>query len=535
MFDLASHTIRRSKLWTPHYYQKEAVRRTEASWDMDEWDRSLIVIPTGGGKTKVTGELCARTIEQGSRALFLAHTKGLVEQPKSAFEEDFGCQATIEMAEQKADDSPMVFASVQTMVNRIKKGLWRPDTFGVIIMDEAHRTLAAGHSLVVKHFGQSGAKIAGCTATPRRGDKKDLLKFYDGISYDKPIQELFAEGFLIEPTIVQVPLGLVVKHEKKGEITDEEIGHAIEPYLDAAADAVMRVADGRCGLSFLPLRSTARAFCAKLCARGLKAEYVGGDLSDDLQKRIKHRLIMGQIDHVCNAQIWGEGVDIRPCNLLVDLRPTLSWTSAMQKWGRITRTYDPDAPYAPKGARWGLKTDACLMDFCFESNHHSMIQRPAVMVAKDEEEEKLVTKALAKKGGGSLMQALKAATNEREETLRLRLEAMSSRSAKTISAMSLFLGQHRMDLVDYEPMTRRESLPPTEDQLANLERAGISPTSILTRGHAHRAMELVIERRNKGLATAPQANYCAILGHPDPWSLTFEAAGRFIDTHKSRR
>lgn len=533
---LLGHKITRDPRKPLHDYQQDAVKDTEESWGGEkDWDRSLIVMPTGSGKSLVTGEICAREIENGGRCLFLAHTKDLVFQPKNAFEEDFGCQSTIEMADLKADDSPMVFASVQTMVNRVKKGLWRPDTFQKCVLDEAHRTLSAGHSFVAEFFGKEGGKIAGCTATPRRGDRKDLFTFYDGISYDKKIQELWRDGYLVEPTIFHEPLGIVVKQEKPSDVTDAEVGEAIEPYLDEAADRVMKYAKGRCGISFLPLRKTARLFCQKLNERGLRTEYIGGDVDPAEQKAIKKRLLLGKTEMVCNAMIWGEGTDIRPCNLLVDLRPTMSWPAAMQKWGRATRTYDPSAYYAPKGAAWGLKRDAWIIDFCFETERHSMLQRPSAIIAKDEEEAKQIDKILARGGGGNLMEAMKTATNEREESLRKRLEAMRTRKSRQVSAADFFLSQKRMDLVEYEPEAKWELEPITQKQREMLERSKFDMDTIQNKGHASKVLDMLFKRINEGMCSVPQATFASSLGHPDPYSVTFSDMKKWLDEHAPKK
>lgn len=542
MLKMGGPSVKRNPNKKMHYYQRDAVMAVEGSWILDDWTKSGMVIPPGGGKSFCTGELCARAIEEGGNALFLAHTKELVSKPKNDFEDDFGCRATIEMASQKADDSPMVFASVATMRNRIKSGKWRPDTFDRIIFDEGHRILAEGHQIVGDYFGQEGVEICACTGTPRRGDKKDLLQYLDGIAYDKPIQELFLEGFLIEPTIIHCPLGITIHQEKPSDVSDEEVSDAIEPYLEDAAEHVMKYAVGRCGLSFLPLRKTAMMFRDILRERGLKVEYVAGEGGENgvkvaEQKRIKRALEMGEIDHVVNAMLWSEGVDIRPLEVLVDLRPTMSWPNAIQKWCRLTRTWDPSQPYAKawEGSRWGLKTHAYLLDFCFESERHSPFQRPAAIIAKDDEETELITKALKRSGGGSLMTALKSATNEREETLRKRLEAMRHREARTVSALDYFLRQRRMDLVDYEPHAKWEMEPVTEEQSKVLVQAGIDVSSLQGKGHAVKVLDVVVDRIKKGMATTAQASYCEALGHPDPWNITFDQARVWLDANAKNK
>lgn len=536
---LTSQAIRRSASKPPHYYQTEAVEATEKSWG--EFDRSLLIIPTGGGKSLVTGELCARAIEKGERCLFLCHTKELVTQPRTAFEDDFGCPATIEMAEQKADDSPMVFASVQTMSNRIKSGKWRPNTFKRIILDESHRALSATHSLVAKHFGVEGAEICGCTATPRRGDQKDLMTFFDNIAYDIPLDRLIREGFLCQLVIQPEPLEIEVHGKSKtGDITDEEAGEAIEPYLEKAADLTVKHGRGKCGLSFLPLRKLAIKFRDMLRDRGMKCEYVAGEGGEngvdlDRQRHIKRQLELGEIEHVCNAQLWGEGVDIRCLNFGVDLRPTRSWTAHMQKYGRFTRTFDPAAPYALKGTIWPKKTEATILDFCFSLDEHNMLQRPATIFAKDDEEAKAITAQITKGNNGSpvnLMEALKTVKSMQETALRKRLEEMRHHKSRFVNAMEFFLSTANIELAQYEPRARWEFEVMTPGQQEYLSKNKFDLETIQNRGHASRIVELLIQRQKAGLATVPQIHYATSLGLSDAASRSFDDVSSFISLAK---
>lgn len=535
------HTIRRSPEKKPHYYQAEAVEAVEKSWG-DGFQKSLLVIPTGGGKSLVTGELMARAIEKGERTLFLCHRRELVSKPATDFEEDFGCASTIEMGNLAADDSPAVFASVQTMQNRIKSGKWKPDTFRRICLDESHRSLGAAHLFVSQHFGVEGVEICGCTATPRRGDQKDLLTFFDNIAYDIPLDRLIREGFLSEIVIQEEPLNIEVHGKSKtGDITDEEAGEAIEPYLQKAADLTVKFGKGKCGLSFLPLRKLAIRFRDMLRERGMKAEYVAGAsggencVSESEQKRIKRALEMGEIEHVCNAQLWGEGTDIRPLTFGVDLRPTRSWTEHMQKYGRFTRTFDPEASYAPKGCRWPKKTHATILDFCFAKDEHNLLQRPATIFAKDEQEAEAIQKVLKQKGGGNLLEALATAKSEREETLRKRLQQMQSRVSREVNAMDYFLSIARPDLAEYEPLARWEKEVVTDGQRDFLLRNGFDISTITSRGMASQIVDSIIQRTKAGLATIKQAKYAQSLGHPDPFSRSFSEIGIFITDKKAGR
>lgn len=532
------HQIRRNPSKVAHYYQTDAVEAVEKSWE--EFDRSLFVIPTGGGKSLVTGELMARAIEKDERTLFLCHRRELVTKPALDFEADFGCPSTIEMGSMAADDAPAVFASIQTMQNRIKSGKWKPDTFRRICLDESHRTLGAAHLFVANHFGVEGVEICGCTATPRRGDQKDLLTFFDNIAYDIPLDRLIREGFLAEIVVKEEPLHIEVHGKSKtGDITDEEAGEAIEPYLKRAADLVVKHGRGQCGLSFLPLRRLAVQFRDLLRERGMRAEYVagasGGDncVSEAEQKHIKRALEMGDIEHVCNAQLWGEGTDIRPLTFGVDLRPTRSWPEHVQKYGRFTRTFDPEASYAPKGCKWPKKTHATMLDFCFAADEHNILQRPATIFAKDEQEAEAIQLVLKKNGGGNLLEALATAKSEREESLRKRLQQMQTRLSREINAMDFFLSIARPDLADYEPLARWERENMTDGQRDFLLRNGFDISTVTSKGMASKIVDSIIQRTKAGLSTVKQAKYAISLGHPDPFSRSFEDIGLYISTVKS--
>jgi len=409
-------------------------------------------------------------------------------------------------------------------------------------VDEGHWILSPTHRFVAEHFGAEGAKMCICTATPRRGDKRDLLEFCDNLAYDIPLDRLIREGFLAEIIVKEEPLHIEVHGaSKKGDITDEEAGEAIAPYLEKAADLTVEFGKGQCGLSFLPLRKLAVQFRDLLRQRGMRVEYVagssGGDpalcVSEDEQKRIKKALEMGEIEHVVNAQLWGEGVDVRPLTFGVDLRPTRSWTSHMQKYGRFTRTYDPNAPYAPKGSIWPKKTHATILDFCFAADEHNLLQRPATIFAKDDQEAEAIQQVLKKTGGGNLLEALATAKSEHEERLRKRLQEMQHRKSRELNAVDFFLSIARPDLADYEPMARWERENMTDGQRESLLKNKIDLSTVKDRGHASKICDALIHRVKQGLSTVNQARYAESLGLAGAFNRSFEDVSSYISLKKS--
>ena len=85
-----------------------------------EYQRQLLVLPTGGGKTVVFAHLAA--IHQPRRTLVLAHREELIGQAVEKIRNVTGLNAEIEMADHNASaDAPVVVASIQTLMRERRR------------------------------------------------------------------------------------------------------------------------------------------------------------------------------------------------------------------------------------------------------------------------------------------------------------------------------------------------------------------------------------------------------------------------------
>jgi superfamily II DNA or RNA helicase len=520
-----SPVIRRHK---PHPYQTEAIEKTQEAWK--ENDRVLGCCATGGGKTYIAGELIARNWERGGRTLMLAHTRELVFQFARATEANFGIWSTVEAGGTRADESPLVCSTVQSCINRLRKGILKAEDYSLIVWDESHHVMSQTHLEIAKYFPH--AKHFGITATPVRTDLKDLLQFFDCKAFDIPMTQLIGDGYLSRLVIKNIPIHIRLERTKNsGDISEEDVAHAIEPYLESCADALVEHGKGRCSLVFTPLISTSIKFCGMLKERGMKAEHVSGQTDTDEQKAIKRRFEMGETEVVTNSMIWSEGLDIRPINLLMSLRPTSSWSLYTQCVGRCTRTFDPVKDGLP-GTRWPLKTESIILDPLWLYDQH--IQRPETLFAANEEEAKEIGKKLKeKKGGGDLLAAFGDMMHEREEALKKRLEAMSQRKSREIDALELSVALHIPELAEYEPLSRWEKEAMTQGQREFLLKNKIDLSTVKDRGHASKICDALIARVKSGMGTIAQAHYATSLGHPDAYNRSFEDLGIFITQAKA--
>ncbi|MEL0098701.1 MAG: DEAD/DEAH box helicase family protein, partial [Opitutae bacterium] len=184
---------------TPRPYQSAAIDAiTEAS---KHYRKNLAVLPTGAGKTVIFSFIAQHF--QPERTLILAHRNELIDQAIAKLHAATGIVADKEKAEFRASfDAPVVVASIQTMTSRLER--WPSDHFAHIICDEAHHSISPSWLNVLNHF--KDANILGVTATPDRGDKKNLGQFYDNVAYEVDLFDLVRNGYLSPIKVFSAPL-----------------------------------------------------------------------------------------------------------------------------------------------------------------------------------------------------------------------------------------------------------------------------------------------------------------------------------------
>jgi len=217
-------------------YQVEAKNAVLAEWDAGH-RKTLLVLPTGTGKTVVFSKVVADRVGKGGRALVVAHRGELLDQAADKLMETCGLSAALEKAECTAlgSDSPVTVGSVQSLCRDERLARFPQDWFSEIIVDEAHHCLSDSYQKVLNHFPK--ANILGVSATIDRNDKKDLGQFFDSIAYEYTLPSAIRDGYLcpIKAQMLPFELSLAGVGVSAGDYNAGEIGHALEPYLDRIA------------------------------------------------------------------------------------------------------------------------------------------------------------------------------------------------------------------------------------------------------------------------------------------------------------
>lgn len=502
-------------------YQQEAKESIFEEWDKGV-KKTLLVLPTGCGKTIVFAKVTEECVRQGKRVLIMAHRGELLEQASDKIEKATGLGSALEKAEHTCIGSwfRVVVGSVQTLqnVNRLKK--FSTDYFDTIIIDEAHHCLSDSYQRVLQYF--SDAEVLGVTATPDRGDMRNLVQYFESLAYEYTLPMAIKQGYLCPIKAMTIPLDIDLSSVsmQSGDFKASDIDTALDPYLYQIAQEMKKYCMDRKTVVFLPLVKTSQKFRDILNSEGFHAAECNG--STQARKEILDDFENGKYNVLCNSMLLTEGWDCPSVDCVIVLRPTKVRGLYCQMVGRGTRL-------SPETG----KTELLLLDFLWHTERHELCH-PASLICKNEEVAKQMTENMEKNTGCpiDIEEAAETAAEDvvakREESLAKELEAMKKRKKRLVDPLQFEMSIQDEDLTSYVPSFGWEMAPASEKQIKALEKFGIFPDEIDNAGKATLLLERLNKRKEAGLATPRQIRQLEGRGfqHVGTWS--FEAANNLI-------
>ena len=499
-------------------YQQEARERIFQEWE--KVDRTLLVLPTGCGKTIVFAKIAEDCVRRGDRVLILAHRGELLEQAADKLAKATGLRCATEKAEESCLGSwfRVTVGSVQTLMREKRLGQFPADYFDDIIIDEAHHCLSDSYQRVLEHFPR--AKVLGVTATPDRGDMRNLGQYFESLAYEYTLPKAIKEGYLSPIKALTLPLKLDLSGVgvQAGDFKSGELATALDPYLYQIADEMLKYCADRKTVVFLPLVKTSQKFRDILNQKGLRAAEVNGESKD--RAEVLEAFDRGDYDVLCNSMLLTEGWDCPSVDCIVVLRPTKIRSLYSQMVGRGTRLYPG-------------KDHLLLLDFLWHTERHELCH-PASLICTDEEVAKQMTANIEEAGcpvdiEEAEKQAAEDVVAQREESLANQLREMRRRKKKLVDPLQFEMSIQAEDLSGYVPAFGWEMAPPSEGQKRTLEKLGIFPDEIDNAGKASKLLERLDKRRQEGLTTPKQIRFLEGRGFQHVGTWQFETAKNLID------
>ena len=365
-------------------HQEEAIRKLDAM-DKRGSFRTLLVLPTGGGKTLTAAYwLLRNAIDQNKKILWLAHRHLLLEQAAEAFARNaytdtmvnrtvFNYRIISGMHDkpvhiQKTDR--ILIASKDSMIRSLDKlKNWLNGEEIYLVIDEAHHAVAKSYKKIIQYVADhtKSMKLLGLTATPFRTseDEQGALKqvFTDDIVYKTDLDTLIKKGILATPTFIDCNTNIqftehlgvqalksienldtlpeniandIADNKERNRIIVEEYLHNYEKYGQTIVFALNKV-------HAIALN---KLFNEKGKAYSIRSEFIISEVQDmitgitisnaDNERKIE-AYRNGEIQVLINVNILTEGTDLPKTHTVFLTRPTVSTTLMTQMVGRALR------------------------------------------------------------------------------------------------------------------------------------------------------------------------------------------------------
>lgn len=338
-------------------YQQEAVTAAVNFFKNPGSKNSIIILPTGSGKSLV---IAAIAKEMKESILIFQPSKEILEQNHAKML-SYGYEASIFSASLNSKNvSRITFATIGSVINKAELF----NSFKYIIVDECHLVNSKG-GMYKNFFDGINAKILGLTATPYRltsdGFGGAILKFitrtrprvFSEVIYYVQNERLFNEGFLSPLAYVEIrgfDADSIKRNSTGADFDDDDL----QKYYDAIDHAkrienvIKNIKDKRKGILVFNKFVSESEFLqeqvsqsAVVTAKTPKAE----------RENIIAAFRNGEIRVVFNVGVLSVGFDYPELDTVVLARPTLSLALYYQMIGRSIRPH-PD------------KQSAMIIDLC---------------------------------------------------------------------------------------------------------------------------------------------------------------------------
>jgi superfamily II DNA or RNA helicase len=324
---------------------------------------TLVVIPTGGGKTFILSGVASQL---DGKLCVLQHRQELVSQNILKFKKiNPSTRVGIYNADVKSWRGDATFAMAQTLSR--PNGLASIPKLDLLIIDEAHHAVASSYRKIVEAVRDKNpdCKIFGVTATPARGDGKGLRAIFSNCCDQISLHSLIRMGFLVRPHTYICTLkgtGEQLAHIRKtasGEFDLDEAAKILNVTVhnEAVVNKWKELAGDRKTIVFASNVEHARDVTDTFKAAGVRAELVTGETPSGERAALLKQFDKGPIQVLVNVAVLTEGYDSQPVSCVVLLRPCSYKSTMIQMIGRGLRTIDP-AEYPGV-----VKTDCLVLDF----------------------------------------------------------------------------------------------------------------------------------------------------------------------------
>lgn len=328
--------------------------------------RLLVSLPCSSGKTVIFASLIKKM--GYPRTLIFVHTEELIQQTADKLSMVCpGISVGLVNANNKNFEETIIISSIQAAYVEANLKQLIKQNFNLLIYDECHHASADNARKIIDKlgFGKDTKRcITGFTATPYRTDRKGLGEVFDVVAYEKDIQYMIQNGWLVPPVAYKIKTDLDLSAIKtiSGELQQTSLSELMNtPEMNAlVVKSYLEKAQGRRTICFAVDIKHAISLAETFQQFGITSRAIYGSMPISDRNQIIEQFRMGKIMVLTNCAILTEGFDDPETTCVILARPTKSLSLFVQCLGRGLRK-----------APWAGKLDCILLDF--GSKNHNII------------------------------------------------------------------------------------------------------------------------------------------------------------------
>jgi superfamily II DNA or RNA helicase len=549
-------------------YQEEAIGRILE--ELEEKNSTLVVKPTGTGKTRTFAELARRHLAGTNfgQVLVIVRGKELVRQAHAALVESLGCEVGIEMADETCLTGlnlpkPRAIVSSIDSLGTVRFGSRRSRQFEptLVIYDEADQAVCDSGIRAIRDLRERspGLKLVGFTATPNRSDEESLGQMFESVAYQMPISEAIEKGWLVRIRAKAVwckSLDLSKVKTNAGDLAKGELAAAIEKdgvLFEMVLPMLERVGSDLRTIVYCASVKQAEDVRDLINARRSimphgEAVLVTAKTPEDERAESLRRFGAGEVQFLVNVGIATRGWD-DPCTdrlgvrCIAMMRPTKSKSLVTQCVGRGLRPIPgtvaglDDAGDRVAAIAGSAKPSCLLLDFVGNVGRHALATAADILGGMVTPRELDATRIRP----GEVLPEVDVVEAIAEEERRIKAEREAQdearrrkRLAKVRNAVGALWGERDIDPfrrlgIDPKPVPKwYVGRPATENQKRLLDKYGLKYPPNIGFGHAMQLLDAA--------TTKPTPKQCWKLKSLglSPEGLDFKGAIAAIDKAEAR-
>ena len=305
----------------------------------------LITAPAASGKTIIITHLVRMARQRNWRVLIITHRLEIIASIQAKLK-SAGYDSDLVLGDRTTEDGwPVIVASIDTLRARDL-----PKDIKLVIIDEAHRSVARSYMTVIAHYLEKGARLIGLTATPCRMDNIGLKAVYKTLIVAAQPSDLLPHGWIVAPRIISGNENVIPDLQDvrvvNGDYDVNQLSKKVmtEGLIGSVIDSIHKNVGKRQTVVFTCSIAHSEWTTQRLRRAGLNAQHVDGTMPVKERNRIRSDFEEGRSQFLSNCSLLSEGWDMQTCDAVVLYRPTRSRALYIQQCGRCMR---PGGTYSP--------------------------------------------------------------------------------------------------------------------------------------------------------------------------------------------